>query len=243
LDALLNERKKIHEDAKAKPTASTLTEKARQVASDAQDLANTKAIDLKVFQAFASLGESAYSELGRNAGLAEVVEPIAMAVERRDALDHEMAGIEAATKGQWITPRRFLIAGGMFLGLMALAMITPSQTVRDAGGSGARRSVHGSDDQQTAESTSYTQGFEQGRRYGETFATVMAKHADKPAVLEKFREEAKSEAVKFRSMFTENTEHMSLLQPSQITREVRNETDRSRGYFEGFMSVVSPHLQ
>jgi hypothetical protein len=127
LDKLLAERKKINDDAKARPSASTFTDKAKQVAAEATDLAKTKAIDLKVYQAFASLGESAYTQLLEKAGPTEVVGPLANAIARREVLDKETAGIENSAKGQWITPRRLVIGGGVLLGVMVLAMISPDE--------------------------------------------------------------------------------------------------------------------
>jgi hypothetical protein len=122
LDKLLAERKRINDDAKARPSASTFTDKAKQVAAEATDLAKTKAIDLKVYKAFASLGESAYTQVGVDFGPKEVVGPLATAIARRDLLDSETATIEASSKGKWITPRRLVIGGGTLLALMVLSI-------------------------------------------------------------------------------------------------------------------------
>lgn len=134
LDKLLAERKKIHEDAKARPSASTFADKAKQVAAEATDLAKTKAIDLKVYQAFARLGESVYTKLGADAGPEDVVGPLATAITRRDTLDTETAGIEESAKGQWITPRRIVIGGIALLGFVVLAMISPDGPPTEGGG-------------------------------------------------------------------------------------------------------------
>lgn len=133
LDSLLAQRKKIHNDAKARPPASTFADKAKQVANDATDLAKTKALDLKIHQAFASLGESAYTQVGADVGPQEVIAPLATAIARRDALDKETASIEHSAKGQWITPRRLVFGGGALLALIVLGMIAPDKAKIEGG--------------------------------------------------------------------------------------------------------------
>jgi hypothetical protein len=234
LDALLNERKKIHEDAKAKPTASTLTEKARQVASDAQDLAKTKAIDLKVFQAFASLGESAYSELGRNAGLAEVIEPIAMAVERRDLLDQEMASLEASSKGQWITPRRLVIGGGALLGLMVLAMIIPSPPL--GGESGSSPNTKGSRPILSPDPCYYDWEFEHGVTHAKQLRDSFGNSpsADQMKIIRMWGNKYLDS---FRRCADNMVNAVSEKREESVLAQLRMIVDKARGRLDGYQSV------
>lgn len=105
LDALLAQRKRIHDDAKARPAGNTVVEKAGKVAADAADLAKTKAIDLQAYQAFAKFGEAVYQKHGDNAGPAELVEPISKAVARRNQLDRDTATTNAEAKNGWSTAK------------------------------------------------------------------------------------------------------------------------------------------
>jgi antitoxin component YwqK of YwqJK toxin-antitoxin module len=131
LDALTAERKRLQEDAKARPLATTLPGKAKKFATEASDLARTRAIDLQAHKVFASLGESAFRQLGESAGPKDVVEPLVTALAKCEVLDQDMATIEDSAGGQWITPRRLVIASSVLLGLTVLAMISPS--LRDGG--------------------------------------------------------------------------------------------------------------
>lgn len=140
IDALLAERKKVKEQATARPAATTLADKAKRVAADAADLAKGKAIDLQVLQAFARLGEAVYQRNGEQAGPADLIGGIARVLARRDELDRETAAINNTAKGSWLTPKRIVVGIGVLIGLAALGNLgTNKNTARRRTGAGDTR--------------------------------------------------------------------------------------------------------
>jgi hypothetical protein len=127
IDNHMAERRRLQEEAKARPSATTLTDKAKQAAADAATLARTKAIDLQAFQAFTQLGEAVYQKYGVDSGPAEVVGPISKAVARRDQLDQETAAIDNEAKGRLVTPRRIAWGVGIVLGIAVLSQLADPQ--------------------------------------------------------------------------------------------------------------------
>jgi hypothetical protein len=127
VENFLAERKRIAEEVRARPAGTTVTEKAKKVAADAADIARTKAIDLQAFQAFANLGEAVYRQYGGDAGPAQLVEPIAFALTRREQLDREVQAINVSAKGDWITPKRIVWGFGILLGLAVLGSLADGE--------------------------------------------------------------------------------------------------------------------
>ena len=136
IDELLAQRKQIIEAGKARPSGNGLADKARKAAADATDMAKSKAIDLQAFQAFAKLGEEVYQQHKDDAGLADAIKPIAVAVSRRDQLDRDTATIQKDSKGHWLTPKRIAWGVGIFIGLGVLGSILDPDK-KGGGGGGA----------------------------------------------------------------------------------------------------------
>lgn len=133
-DDLLAQRKQIQQETKARATATSLAEKAKNAASDAAALARMKAIDLQAYQAFAKLGEAIYLKHGNDSGPVELVNPIAEAVARRDQLDQETTGVEMASKGRWITPKRILWGVALVWGIGFIGSMIDPDHGRGGGG-------------------------------------------------------------------------------------------------------------
>lgn len=127
VDKLLAERKRITEDGKARPVGTTFTEKAKKVAADAADMAKSKGVDVKAFQAFAKLGEAVFRQHGSSAESSALVEPITKAVARRDQLDRDIGAINASIKGRWITPKRIAVGFAILVGLAVFGNLTDAE--------------------------------------------------------------------------------------------------------------------
>lgn len=122
VDAVCAERQRVAARATTRSAGETLVDRAKKAAADAADLARTKALDVQLFQAYAKLGEAVHERHGVAAGSAALVEPIASALARRDRLDQDLAEIEGASPGTWVTPTRTLWGVGLCAGVAVMAL-------------------------------------------------------------------------------------------------------------------------
>ena len=120
---LLAERHQIEAEGQTQPPAISLAEKAKKATADAARIARLKALELKLFQQFAGLGEAAYETAGADAGPAECVQTIAKALLRRNDLDAERRAIEDASNGQVVTPKRLMWGAAICVGVGVLLAI------------------------------------------------------------------------------------------------------------------------
>jgi hypothetical protein len=144
VDGLLADRMRIKEEAESRPTAGTLADKAKHMASDATAIVKTKAIDLQAFQVFVKLGEESFQRLGEDAGPAEVIKPIVSAVARRDQLLAEMSSLQQKSKGEWLTPKRIAWTVGIALGLAVLGNLVGDNGKEKGSGGASGKTGDGS---------------------------------------------------------------------------------------------------
>jgi hypothetical protein len=102
---LLDERKRLSQASANTPAATSLMQKAQQVASGAADLAKGKALDLRVHMELARLGKAAYELNTMPSGLESLRAPIATSVDTLDRLNKEIDELTLATKKAWLSPR------------------------------------------------------------------------------------------------------------------------------------------
>ena len=93
LDALVAEKQLLKEAAESRPVAEGFTGKAKATALGAKELAQAKALDLRIAQALGRLGERAFADQADQSGPADLVRPIANAAAQVRALDEQMEGI------------------------------------------------------------------------------------------------------------------------------------------------------
>lgn len=133
VSALVAERKKTHDEVQARSAGTTMAEKAKKAVADAASLARTKAIDLKVYQALARLGQAVYEKYGDESGPVELTGPIAKAIARREQLDQETANINERAKGKWFTPKRIVWGGGALIVCLLIGSAVSGRGARKSG--------------------------------------------------------------------------------------------------------------
>jgi hypothetical protein len=140
IDDLFADRQRINDQAESRPTAVTLAEKAKQVASDATAIAKKKGIDLQAFQAFARLGEAVYEKHQAESGPTLLVQPIDQAIARRDQLGRELMQL-VPVAAKTIKGRQgmmgWLKIGGV--GFLCIAVIGSCISNNGGGGGGSRK--------------------------------------------------------------------------------------------------------
>jgi hypothetical protein len=121
-DRLAAEMKAIKTQAGSRPTADGITAKAKAVTAAAKDIAQTKALEMKVAQAFGRFGEAVFDKHGEQSGPVEMVKPIADARAQVAVLDGEITNLGRTRSGQFLTTKRIMVAGIIALPLIALGI-------------------------------------------------------------------------------------------------------------------------
>jgi hypothetical protein len=119
-DQLTAELRAVKEKSDHRPTAEGLRAKAVAAAASAKDMAVSKTLEMRVSQVFAALGERAFDKHGDGAGPAEMVAVVKQTRTQLTVLDQEIANLSKSKPGQLITPKRIVIAGIVFIGLVIL---------------------------------------------------------------------------------------------------------------------------
>lgn len=95
-------------------------DKAKAMAGQAMDAAQSQKLSLRQSSLFGSLGKAVYDKHEAASGPQELVKPIADTLARLAMLDSELDGLSSSKDGSWITPKRLAIAVG---GIGCLAML------------------------------------------------------------------------------------------------------------------------
>lgn len=119
-DKLLGEIRAIESRATGRPSAEGIAAKAKALAKSTADMAQTKALQVRLNHALGELGKAAFDRFGDQAGPAELTRPIADLRSRLASLDADIAALSTAAPGQIITPKRIAVAGGASVVTIAL---------------------------------------------------------------------------------------------------------------------------
>lgn len=111
-DKLLGEIRAIESRATGRPSAEGIAAKAKAAAQSTADMAQTKALQVRLNHALGELGKAAFDRFGDQAGPAELTRPVADLRSRLASLDADIAALSKAAPGQVITPKRIAVAGG-----------------------------------------------------------------------------------------------------------------------------------
>jgi len=103
----------------AKPGGS-FAERAGQTASKFKDVAQAKALGIKVDSLMRRLGEAGYSTFTEKSGPESLVQPISECLNKIGAVDERIRQQSAVNEGSWLTPRRILYVG---IGAVALIVL------------------------------------------------------------------------------------------------------------------------
>lgn len=101
-------------------TTKSFGDKAKAMAGQAMDAAQSQKLSLRQSSLFGTLGKAVYDKHEAASGPQELVKPIADTVARLAMLDSELDGLSSSKDGSWITPKRLAIAVG---GIGCLAML------------------------------------------------------------------------------------------------------------------------
>lgn len=125
VQTLVRERQRVTQASEGQAAATSLTQKAQQMATSAAGLAQTKALDLRLHAELARLGKAAYELKANPSGLENLAAPIAKALEQVNRLSKEIDDLTVATKKAWISPQRAVLAGAVLFAVLALAGFRP----------------------------------------------------------------------------------------------------------------------
>jgi len=120
-----------------KPKKSSLTEKAKELASQGMQLANSQKLLLQQKALFAKLGRQGYSQKGAQAGPERLVQAIKPLVERLATLEKELSDNVHKAGGK---KRLWAIAGGVFLVLLLVGVLVGDKEKKSASGSRSKNS-------------------------------------------------------------------------------------------------------
>lgn len=120
VQTLAKERQRIKQASESQPAATSLTQKAQQMATSAAVLAQTKALDLRLHAELARLGKAAYELKMSPSGLENLITPITKALDQLDRLNSEINDLTVATKKAWISPQRAVLAGAVLIAVLGL---------------------------------------------------------------------------------------------------------------------------
>jgi hypothetical protein len=120
-----------------KPKEASLTEKAKTLASQGMQLANSQKLLLQQNTLFVKLGKQAYAKQGERAGSETLVKAIGSLVERLATLDKELAANVQKAGGK---KRLWAIAGGVFLVLLIVGGLVGDKEEKSASGARAKNS-------------------------------------------------------------------------------------------------------
>ncbi len=100
--------------------AKSFGEKAKAMAGQAMQAAQTKQLSLRQSSLFGTLGKAVYEKDEAASGPQELIKPIADTVARLAMLDSELDGLSVSKEGSWISPKQLAIAVG---GIGCLALL------------------------------------------------------------------------------------------------------------------------
>jgi hypothetical protein len=110
----------------------SLGDKAKAMAGQAMDAAQTQKLSLRQSSLFAALGKSVYDKHEAASGPQELVKPIADSVARLAILDTELDALSSSKDGTWITPKRLVIVVGVAIVLTVLVFVVKRENPRYA---------------------------------------------------------------------------------------------------------------
>ena len=129
IDTLLAKLESLKTGA-ANRQPSTFAEKAKAVALATKELAESKAHELRLGQAYADLGRSVF-EAGSFELPAELAGPIKDGLAKVDTLRKTAQTSVTQERRPWITKRRLMVGGGLLATVLCLSMLS---AVRPTGG-------------------------------------------------------------------------------------------------------------
>jgi antitoxin component YwqK of YwqJK toxin-antitoxin module len=123
IDAYVRQLQSVQAATAGRPSAQGVGEKAKAMAFATKEMAESKAIQMRLSQAFAELGRMAFEKRAAQSGPDALIRPILSCHSRITDLDRQIGNLEAAYKGRWITPRRLAVAGVVVLVLGAFLVV------------------------------------------------------------------------------------------------------------------------
>ena len=103
--------------------SKSIGDMGKSAAKRVTDLAQSQSISLKLSSAFVDLGKAAFEQFQEESGPDELKKPIREGQDRLAVLDRELADLSVASKGSWITPKRFVYAAAGLLLFVVIGML------------------------------------------------------------------------------------------------------------------------
>lgn len=110
----------------------SVSQKAKMAATNLKNQANAKAMTLSMGHHLQQLGKSVFEGHGSESGSEEVIAEIEKHRKRIGELSGDIDLIEGEHAGQWLTPKRIIIAGACFIGLVILGALTSDSDTRSS---------------------------------------------------------------------------------------------------------------
>ena len=118
IDGLANEIKAIQGRSATHPKAEGIAAKAKVAATATKDVAQAKALQMKLNHALGELGMAVFDKQGSQSGPDELTRPLAESLSRLRTLDGELQQLSHAQAGQIVTPKRIVVGGAVLVVLI-----------------------------------------------------------------------------------------------------------------------------
>ena len=228
----------ITENSKATPApkGTSFADKAKKVASQGIQIANSQKLALQQKALFAKLGKEVFAQQGGLAGPEPLVKAIEPLVGRLATLEKELAENVTKAGGK---KRLWLIAGGVLLGLIILAGMEKDADIKGGQGGGTKSSNH----KKSQESWEWSHGAETGRsKVAQWKQSVRDK--DHPLMTKAIHEGISKVA----GLYLAEVEKMRRVVRQQaseviVTPGAAEALQRVEDIYNGYMSEAGPYLR
>lgn len=141
IDELDAKLKQIGISASLQNDQQGIANKAKVLAESAKAAGQKKLVEQQRGQAFAALGKAAYEKFGSQSGPENIANEIVTLRSRLDAIDAEIADLSQASSGQFVTPKRLVLAGAALAVLFLFVGIFGVGIGRKSGRGGGREAA------------------------------------------------------------------------------------------------------
>jgi hypothetical protein len=221
------------------PQGTSLADKAKRVASQGIQIANSQKLALQQKALFAKLGKEVYAQQGGQAGPESLVKAIEPLVGRLATLERELAENVKKAGGK---KRLWLIGGGVFLVLMILAGIAKDADNKGGQGGGTKSSGRGRTN--SKKSDEWKQGAETGRGMVDSWKRSV-RDKDPPLMSEGLLDGISKVA----RLYLEDVERVRRAVAGQkaawgrVTPDEAEALQRVQDIYNGFMSEAGPYVR
>jgi len=248
MERLRDERRGLEAIAKQRPSGASLVDKAKKVALEATDLAQTKAVDMRIFQALVDLGTKAYASHGEKSGTTEEIAPLAAALSRTAELQRDLADLDKRSKGQVLSPK-LLVCAALGLGFLALCGVainrrggpSDSQSAQsDPNDDSSRRDTSGDGSDAHGVSQDYLDAYKKGEAAARHWVTQIERARDRG-----LPPQAIAQYVKSLNMIVEHHERTfnAVLGARNQGGRMTPAIERCRGLYEGAKDTAGKYAQ